>query len=188
MNLEEKTMEYEFASDMEHHAGWSGLWSGLMMAAGILAIAVPWVAGVAVTAIVGWLLIVSGILHVAFAWRGAHGAAVAWEALLGALYGFTGLAVILNPIAGLASLTLVLSAYLFFEGVLELVLFFLLRSVTGAGWFVVDGLVTLALAALIAITWPSSAVWVVGTMAGISMLFSGFTRLMLGRATRPLGA
>ena len=68
-------MDYERTSEMEHHAGWSGLWSGLMIFAGVLAIAVPWVAGVAVTALVGWLLIVSGILHLAFAWRGAHGAA-----------------------------------------------------------------------------------------------------------------
>jgi uncharacterized membrane protein HdeD (DUF308 family) len=174
-------MAYELTSDMEHHAGWSGLWSGLMIAAGIVAIAVPWVAGVAVTALVGWLLIFSGILHLAFAWRGAHGAAVTWEALLGILYACTGLYVVLNPIAGLVSLTLVVSAYLFFEGVLELVLFFLLRPVAGAVWFVVDGLVTLVLAALIASTWPSSAVWVVGTLAGISMLFSGITRLMVGR-------
>jgi uncharacterized membrane protein HdeD (DUF308 family) len=181
-------MTHEFASDMEHRAGWSGLWSGLMILAGILAIAVPWIAGVAVAALVGWLLILSGILHLAFAWRGAHGAAVMWEALLGVLYGATGLYIVLNPIAGLASLTLVVSAYLFFEGVLELVLFVLLRSMTGAAWFVVDGLVTLALAGLIAITWPSSAVWVVGTMAGISMRFSGITRLMLERATRPLAA
>jgi uncharacterized membrane protein HdeD (DUF308 family) len=179
-------MDYELTSDMEHHAGWSRLWSGLMIAAGMVAIAVPWLAGVAVTALVGWLLIVSGILHLAFAWRGAHGAAVAWEALLGVLYGFTGFYVVLNPIAGLASLTLVLAAYFFFEGVLELVLFFLLRPVAGAAWFVVDGLVTLVLAALIATTWPSSAAWVVGTLAGISMVFSGITRLMLGRAPRPV--
>jgi len=33
-------------------------------------------------------------------------------------------------------------------------------------------------------TWPSSAVWVVGTLIGISMLFSGITRLMLSMAAR----
>ena len=27
-------------------------------------------------------------------------------------------------------------------------------------------------------TWPSSAIWVVGTMVGIGMFFSGVTRLM----------
>ena len=181
-------MDYELTAETDHHAGWSGLWSGLMIAAGIMAIAVPWVAGVAITALVGWLLILSGILHLAFAWRGAHGAAVAWEALLGILYGLTGFYVLLNPIAGLASLTLVVSAYLVFEGLLELVLFFMLRSVAGAVWLFVDALVTLVLAILIAVTWPSSAGWVVGTLVGISMLFSGITRLMLGRATRPLAA
>jgi uncharacterized membrane protein HdeD (DUF308 family) len=181
-------MDYELTSETDRHPGWSGLWSGLMILAGILAVAVPWIAGVAVTAMVGWLLILSGFLHLAFAWRGAHGATVALEVLLGVLYGVAGLYLLLNPIAGLASLTLVVSAYLFFEGLLELVVFVMLRSVAGAPWLFVDGLVTVVLAMLIAVTWPSSAGWVVGTLVGISMLFSGIARLLLGRATRPLAA
>jgi uncharacterized membrane protein HdeD (DUF308 family) len=35
-------------------------------------------------------------------------------------------------------------------------------------------------------TWPSSAAWVVGVLVGISMLFSGMTRLMLTLAARRL--
>jgi len=42
--------------------------------------------------------------------------------------------------------------------------------------------VTLILAVMIWSTWPSSAAWVVGTLIGISMLFSGITRLMLSLA------
>ena len=48
----------------------------------------------------------------------------------------------------------------------------------------VDGVITLGLAVMIWSTWPSSALWVVGTLIGISMLFSGITRLMLSIAAR----
>ena len=48
----------------------------------------------------------------------------------------------------------------------------------------VDGIITLVLAVMIWSTWPSSAVWVAGTLIGISMLFSGITRLMLSLAAR----
>ena len=37
-------------------------------------------------------------------------------------------------------------------------------------------------------TWPSSASWVIGTLIGISMLFSGITRLILSFAVRPIVA
>ena len=42
----------------------------------------------------------------------------------------------------------------------------------------------LVLAVMIWSTWPSSAAWVVGTLVGISMFFSGITRLMLSLAAR----
>jgi uncharacterized membrane protein HdeD (DUF308 family) len=78
--------------------------------------------------------------------------------------------------------------YLFVEGVLEFVLSFELRPAPGAGWLLFDGIVTLVLAVLIWSTWPSSAMWVVGTLVGISMFFSGMTRLMFSMAVRRIAA
>ena len=51
--------------DVHKATTWSIALSVLMIAAGVLAIGIPFVAGVAVTAIVGWLLIFSGLLHLA---------------------------------------------------------------------------------------------------------------------------
>jgi len=46
---------------------WSIVLSVLMIATGVLAIGLPQVAGVAITALVAWLLLFSGALHVLFA-------------------------------------------------------------------------------------------------------------------------
>ena len=62
-------MSYSSTSDSSPAVTWSIVLSGLMIAAGVVAVFMPALAGVAVTAIVGWLLIFSGLLHVAFAWR-----------------------------------------------------------------------------------------------------------------------
>ena len=161
--------------------GWSMVWSVLMIVVGVLAIGVPFVAGVAVTGLVGWLLVLSGMLHLALAWRGAHATMIWWEILLGIVYGLIGFYVIGHPITGLAGLTLAVSAYLLIEGVLEFVLFFRLRPESGAGWLLVDAVLTVVLAVMIATTWPFSATWVVGTLVGISMLFSGIARLFVSR-------
>jgi len=47
--------------------GWSIGLSVLMIVAGVLAIASPLTAGAAVNALVAWLLVLSGCIHLAFA-------------------------------------------------------------------------------------------------------------------------
>jgi uncharacterized membrane protein HdeD (DUF308 family) len=164
--------------------GWSIGLSILMIAAGILAIASPLAAGLAVNIFVAWLLLFSGFVHLVFAWytRGAWG--FIWELLLGFVYGFVGVYLLMHPVAGLASLTIALSIYLFLESILEFVLGFTLRPLPGSGWLLFDGIVTLILAVMIWRTWPSSAAWVIGLLVGISMLFSGTSRLAISLAAR----
>jgi uncharacterized membrane protein HdeD (DUF308 family) len=155
-----------------------------MILAGLLAIAVPTAAGIAVNLLVAWLLVFSGGAHLVFAWHTRTTGGILWEVLLGILYIFVGAYLLLHPVAGLASLTLLLGIYLFVEGILELILAFRLRPMPGSGWMIFDGIITLILGGMIWRTWPSSTEWVIGTLVGISMLFSGISRLMLSLAAR----
>jgi uncharacterized membrane protein HdeD (DUF308 family) len=45
-----------------------------------------------------------------------------------------------------------------------------------------DGVISLVLASMIWFHLPSSAMWVIGTLIGISILFSGISRLSLSLA------
>lgn len=164
--------------------GWSIGISVLMIIAGILAIAIPPVAGLAVLLVVAWLLIFSGVFHFVFAWHTRTAGGLVWELLLGILYIVVGAYALAHPAAGLASLTLLLAAYLFIEGVLEIVESFRLRPMRGSGWLLFDGIITLILGALIWRHWPSTTGWVIGMLVGISMLFSGISRLGIALAAR----
>jgi len=164
--------------------GWSIALSVLMILTGVLAIVIPPVAGIAVLVVVAWLLMFSGAAHLVFAWHTRTAGGMVWELLLGILYILVGVYALLNPVAGLASLTLVLAIYLFMEAVLELILSFRLRPLAGSNWLLIDGIITLILAVLIWRSWPSSSEWVIGTLVGISMLFSGAARLSLSLAAR----
>jgi uncharacterized membrane protein HdeD (DUF308 family) len=167
---------------------WSIVLSVLMMVSGVLAICIPPIAGLAVTVMFGWLLIVTGALHLGFAWRG-HGAAnVIVEILVAVLYGAIGFYMLARPVAGLASLTLAIAAYLVAKGVLEGVIAFKLRPLPGTGWLLFDGILTIAIAAMIASAWPGSAAWAVGVLVGIAMISSGFARLMASTAVRRMVA
>lgn len=167
----------------EESVGWSIALSVLMILTGVLAIMIPPVAGIAVLVVVAWLLMFSGAAHLVFAWHTRTAGGMVWELLLGILYILVGVYALLNPVAGLASLTLVLAIYLFMEAVLELILSFRLRR-PGSNWLLIDGIITLILAVLIWRSWPSSSEWVIGTLVGISMLFSGAARLSLSLAAR----
>lgn len=166
--------------------GWSIAISILMILAGGFAIALPHVAGFAVNIVVGWLLVFSGVMHLVFAWNTRGTGGVAWELLEGVLYTLVGIYLLVHPLAGLATLTLALAIYLFFEGILELVLSFRLRPMSGTGWVLFDGIITLILGLMIWRSWPSSAGWAIGILVGVSMLFSGISRLMVALTTRSL--
>ena len=166
--------------------GWSIGISILMIIAGFLAITLPLAAGIAMNIFVGWMLVFSGGMHFVYAWQARHNRGFVWELLLGILYFVMGGYLLINPIRGLVTLTLALAFYLWMEGVLEFVLSFWLRSVPGAGWILFDAIVTVILAFLIWRTWPWSTEWAIGTLVGISMVFSGVSRLMLSLSARRL--
>lgn len=172
------------AAIVQKSVGWSIGLSVLMIVAGILAIASPMAAGIAVNIWVAWLLVFSGAAHLVFAWYTRSTRGFLWELLLGIVYIFTGVYMLMHPVAGLESLTIALAIYLFLEAILEFVLGFSLRPLPGSGWLLVDGIVTLILAVMIWRTWPSSTGWVIGTLVGISMLFSGISRLGISLAAR----
>jgi uncharacterized membrane protein HdeD (DUF308 family) len=167
-----------------HASGWSIVWGVLLILLGLLATAAPFLAAVAVSVVIGWLIVLAGVVHIVVAFH-SHGAgSVIWKLLVGIAYLCFGGYVLVHPVLGVASLTLMLAALFVIEGVLNLILFFNMRSVHGSAWVLIDGLITLALGVMIYAQWPSSSAWAIGILVGISMIFSGATRIGVTMAVR----
>jgi uncharacterized membrane protein HdeD (DUF308 family) len=166
------------------------IWGILMLICGFLAIGLPFASGIGVAIVIGWLLLVSAVWHLFFGYRSGSGiGGFLWELLLAIVYGAAGLMLLFRPLAGLAWLTLVLATFLVIEAVLEVVLYFNIRGRVNAGWVLVDAFITLVLGILIWVHWPSSSIWAIGTLIGISLIFSGISRLMLSSAaSKPAAA
>jgi uncharacterized membrane protein HdeD (DUF308 family) len=162
---------------------WGIAFSLLLVVLGMLAIAVPLLAAIAVTSVVAWLMIFGGLTHLSVAFS-SHGASLFWELLVSIAYVFTGGYMAFHPLIGVATLTLLLTSFFLVEGVLEIAAFFQVRGHGGAGWMLLDGVITLALAALIWAHWPSSAAWAIGTIVGISMVVSGWKWFMISLISR----
>ena len=171
--------------EMVRHASTiSILWGVLLIVFGVMAVGSPFLAAVAASVVVAWLIVLAGIVHLMLAFR-VHGAgSVIWKLLVGIAYLCFGAYLLLHPLLGVASLTLLLASLFLIEGVLNIVLYVKMRSVHGSSWLLVDGIITLLLGLMIYMQWPSSSAWAIGTLVGISMIFSGVARVMMTLTVR----
>ena len=167
-------------------SGWFIGMAVVFIVLGMLAIIEPAVAGMAVALLVGWLLIFGGGAHFVAAFSGGGAGRVIWQVLIGIVYIAGGLYFLTHPLLALGTLTLLLALIILAEGVFEVLAYFRTRGQGGSGWFLVNALITLFLGGLIWFHWPSSSVWAIGTLVGINLLMTGFSRLMVGLAARKL--
>src|ERR1700687_4449456 len=94
---------------------WSILWGVLLIIFGIVAIGSPLLAAVAVNALIAWLIILAGVVHLVMAFH-SHGAgSMIWKLLVGLAYIAFGGYLLLHPLLGVASLTLVLASLFLIE-------------------------------------------------------------------------
>jgi uncharacterized membrane protein HdeD (DUF308 family) len=147
----------------------------ILLLLGILAIVVPPLATVAVAVLIGWLLLVSGVvgLLATFRTRGAPGF---WWSLISALIGIgAGIVLLAWPLSGALSLTLILTVFLVLEGVVS-ILYALehKRELSGRwGMMLFSGLVDLVLAGIIFAGLPGTAAWAIGLLVGVNLVFGG---------------
>ena len=158
----------------------------LLIVLGILAILLPPLATLAVTIVLGWLFLLSGImgLYTSFMLRHAPGF---WWSLISAVLGIVvGLLLLVSPLQGALSLTLVLIAFFVVEGVASIM--FALdhkRELSGQwGWMVLSGIVDIILAGIIIAGLPGTAAWALGLLVGINMIFGGWALVLLALAAR----
>ncbi|MGA7291558.1 MAG: DUF308 domain-containing protein [Terriglobales bacterium] len=167
-------------------SGKSIIWAILLIAFGVLAIALPFATSWGVIVVIAWLIVFSGGFQFIHAFQSKGIGSVVWKLLVAIVYLIVGLYFLLHPILGVAAFTLALAIFFVAEGLLDLVAYFQNRSALGSGWILFDGIVTLILGVMVWRQWPSSSLWVIGTLVGISMILTGTTRLMLSVAARRL--
>src|SRR5271165_5667724 len=167
-------------------SGKSIVWAILLIVFGFLAIALPFATSWGVVVVIAWLIVFSGGFQFIHAFQSKGVGHILWKLLVAVLYLIVGIYFLLNPLLGVAAFTLALAIFFVLEGVFDLVAYFQTRGIPGSGWILFDGIVTLILGLLVWRQWPSSSLWVIGTLVGISMIFTGMTRLMLSLAAKRL--
>jgi uncharacterized membrane protein HdeD (DUF308 family) len=158
----------------------------LLVILGLAAIIVPPLASLAVTIFLGWMFLISGIAGLALTFW-ARGMPGFWWSLLSAVLAIgAGIILLAQPVQGTLTLTIVVGVYFLAEGVATIM--YALehrRELSGRwSWLLIAGIVDIVIAGMIIAGLPGSALWAIGLLVGINLLFGGSTLIGMALAAR----
>lgn len=161
----------------------------LSIVLGVLAIAMPWVAGQSVLWVVGALVVAGGVTRMFWAFRSNSLRQGIWTFLMGGLTLLAGLAIFSHPLLTSSILAIMLAMYFFADGFAEILGSFALPAGTGGkGWLLFDGVVTMLLGVMIFTGIPFSGALAIGVLLGIKLLFVGITMLAVKSVAQEIAA
>ncbi|MGD9627624.1 MAG: HdeD family acid-resistance protein [Pyrinomonadaceae bacterium] len=176
--------EQESSNPLKDLVGLSIGVSVIMIILGCLAIVMPNATGIGISVIFGWVIILAGFMHFAYAFAASGAGSFLWRMLISLLYIVGGSYLLLNAPLTLAALTMAVAVIFILEGIFQIIAFFQVKDLPGAGWLVFNGIVSIVLGGMIAYQWPASSNWAIGTLIGVNLLFSGVTRLIYSVAAK----
>jgi uncharacterized membrane protein HdeD (DUF308 family) len=158
----------------------------LLLVLGVAAIVLPLVATVAVAFIIGWLLLMSGIVGLIATFRMRHAPGFWWSLVSAILAIAAGVVLLRWPLSGALSLTVILTIFFVIEGVASI--FYALehkRELSGRwGMMLASGVLDLVLASIIFLGLPGTATWAIGLLLGINLVFGGSAIISMALVAR----
>ena len=151
----------------------------VLIVGGILAILAPIVASLAVVLIVGWSLVIAGVLHIVEAFRETEHRL--WNAGFGLLGLLLGLSFVFNPLGGLISLAIVLGALFFALGLMQLYAAWKGWGASGRWYLGISGAISVLLAVVIALNVQAAAATLPGFLLAVELISTGVALLVLRR-------
>ncbi|MDN6319866.1 MAG: HdeD family acid-resistance protein [Marinobacter sp.] len=171
--------------DLSKHWGWLLALGILFIALGTIALGMSVAVTVATVLFFGVLLTIGGVFQAIEALKCRGWKSILAHVLIALLYAVAGVSMITEPVAGSLVLTAFLGGIFVATGLLRIMMGLHLKG-TGLrwGWIVFAGLVSLVLGAMIFFQWPMSALWIIGLLVAIEMIFHGWAYVMIALALK----
>jgi uncharacterized membrane protein HdeD (DUF308 family) len=158
----------------------------LLVVLGLAAMIVPPLASLAVTILLGWMFLISGIAGLALTFWARQMPGFWWSLISAALAVVAGIILLARPVQGVLTLTIVVGAYFLAEGVTTIMYALEHRRELSErwSWMLFAGLLDILIAAMIIAGLPGSAEWAIGLLVGINLLFGGAALIGMALAAR----
>jgi uncharacterized membrane protein HdeD (DUF308 family) len=164
--------------------GWLLAFGMVQIIAGAFAIAVPVIASLAAVIVFGAALLMSAVFHLIHAFKVKKWPGSALYILGGLLYLAGALLVMLFPLGGAMTLTILIATVLIGEGVLRIFLANSVKPRTGWVWLLIGGIASVTIGVMLLTGWPGTALWALGLLLGVNLIFNGATNCALAMTTR----
>jgi len=174
--------------DVGQHAWWFTALGVAFIVGGAIALFYPFLATVAATLVIGWIFIFVGALTLIQAWQVSTWGGVLWQVIIGLIILLGGISAIVDPISAALGVTLLIGIVYLAKGIAQIVMAFNLRPLRAWGWVLAAGILAVVVGLIIIFSWPLSGTWVLGTLAGISLIFSGWAYIMMASMARQVAA
>jgi uncharacterized membrane protein HdeD (DUF308 family) len=158
----------------------------VLLILGLIAVCVPPLATVTVEILIGWLILLSGVLGLVMTFQTRGSPGFGWS-LLSAVVGIAaGIVLLLWPLSGVLTLTIMLTAFLTVEGIASIMYALAHRRENSSRWqmMLISGIVDLILAGLILAGLPATAAWAIGLIVGINLFFGGVALIAMALQAR----
>jgi uncharacterized membrane protein HdeD (DUF308 family) len=143
---------------------------------GTVALMTPLIAAEFLDILIGCLLFVTGLFQGVV----SYAAKRHWTYYLSTfIYIAAGVLMIFQPQAGILALAAIIAIFLLLQGIMQIFYAGVYAPFKGWGWMLASGVISIALTTLIYIGWPITAVWFLGILVGINLIFFGLSTLMI---------
>lgn len=168
-----QVMREAMRETVRRHSLWYLVQGALMVLAGILALVYPIISAVAVIVLLGWLLIISGVVQ-GISLIGARHVPHFWLQLISVVLSVVvGVLFLRNPGEGLLTVTLLLIVFFMVEGMSKVIFSLTIRPFPNWGWVLASGIVGILLALYLWASLPVTAIWLLGVLLGIQLICEG---------------
>jgi uncharacterized membrane protein HdeD (DUF308 family) len=147
--------------------------SGLLVIAGLLALVFPAIFGAGVLVLIGWLLILGGVVQ-AIGLIGATQVPYFWLQLVSVVLGVVvGFLLVSRPEAGLLAVALLMVVFFMVEGISRVAFALMIRPMEDWLYVLGSGIVGLLLAVVLGANIGSVSNWLLGLLLGLHLIAAG---------------
>ena len=168
-----EVMREAMRQSIRRYSLWFVIQGGLMILAGVFAFIFPLLVSSAAFGLVGWLLIISGIVQGISLIGGRHMPHFWVQLVSVALTLIIGLMFLRNPGQGLFTLTMLLIVYFLAEGISKVIFALTIRPFPNWHWILLSGLIAFIAAIFSWSKLPVTAIWILCPFLGIVLISEG---------------
>lgn len=174
---------FKDSSNGKKYWGWFVALGALLMILGALAIGYAGWATEFTVIFLGVLLTIAGILQIISSLYTKKWSGYSHSVLLAIFYVIAGILCVFKPVQSAEAITLLIAVLLLIGGSFRLFNALHYRFEYW-GFVVLNGVISIALALLILVQWPSSSFWVIGLFVGIDLMLIGGSWVLLSLAAK----